>query len=387
MFAKTIQNPNRAFLFYKNTSYISLMAQVSLTDSIKVLAFLFLLFGGLFFAAEFLIPLSFGGIIATLILPYCRRIESKGVHRGVSAALCILILLTIIGGLVLIFAWQLSDLAKDFSQMQHHLSGLRDKIESYISNTVGISRQKQTEIIDKQQDATTSQMAGVITTLMGLGVDFILVTVYTFLFVFYRSRLKKFILMLVPAEQMQRTEKVINESAKVAFQYLSGLSMMIVMLWVMYGIGFSIIGIEGAIFFAVLCGLLEIVPFVGNLTGTGVTVLMAVSQGGGGDMVLGVLATYFVVQFVQTYIIEPMVVGAEVNINPLFTIIVLVLGEMLWGIPGMVLAIPLLGIAKIICDNVEPLRPYAYLIGGEGNKKKESGFINKIKKVFNKKAE
>src|SRR5690606_3128912 len=214
------------------------------------------------------------------ILPFCRRIESKGVHRGVSAALCILILLTIIGGLVLIFAWQLSDLAKDFSQMQHHLGGLRDKIESYISNIVGISREKKTEIIDKQQDATTNQMAGVITALMGIGVVFILVTAYTFLFVLYRNWLIKFILMLVPVEPMQRTEKVITESAKVAFQYLSGLSMMIVMLWVMYGIGFSIVGIEGAIFFAVLCGLLEIVPFVGNLTGTGFTVLMAISQGG-----------------------------------------------------------------------------------------------------------
>lgn len=387
MFAKTIQNPIRPFLFYSNTSYISLMAQISLTDSIKVLVFLFLLFGGLFFAAEFLIPLSFGGIIATLILPYCRKIESKGVHRGISAALCILILLLIIAGLVLIFAWQLSDLAKDFSQMQHHLGNLREKIESYISNTVGISRQKQTEIIDKQQSATTDQMAGVIGGLMGIAVDFILVTVYTFLFVLYRSRLKKFILMLVPVEQMQRTEKVISESAKVAFQYLSGLSVMIVMLWVMYGIGFSIVGIEGAIFFAVLCGLLEIVPFVGNLTGTGITVLMAVSQGGGGDMVLGVLATYFVVQFVQSYIIEPLVVGAEVNINPFFTILVLVLGEMLWGIPGMVLAIPLLGIAKIIFDNIEPLRPYAYLIGGERKEKKESGFVSKIKNMFKKEAE
>src|SRR5690606_2622130 len=137
------------------------MAQISLTDSIKVPVFPFLLFGRLFFAAEFLIPLSLDGIIATLILPYCRKIGSKGVHRGISAALCILILLLIIAGLVLIFAWQLSDLAKDFSQMQHHLGNLREKIESYISNTVGISRQKQTEIIDKQQNATTDQMAGV----------------------------------------------------------------------------------------------------------------------------------------------------------------------------------------------------------------------------------
>lgn len=363
------------------------MPQVSLTDSIKVLAFFFLLFGGLYFAAEFFIPLCFGGIIATLILPFSKRLESRGVHRGIAAAICILVLLLIIAGLVLLIGWQLADLARDFSTMQQHLISLREKVEVYIRDTVGISRQKQAEIISKQQTGGADQMTKIFSTVMGLGVDFILVTAYTFLFVFYRTRIKKFILMLVPVEHMKRTEDVISQSSNVAFQYLSGMSMMIVMLWILYGIGFSVIGIEGAIFFAVLCGLLEIIPFVGNLTGTGFTVLMAVSQGGGGSMVLGVLATYLVVQFLQTYIIEPLVVGAEVNINPLFTVVVLVLGEMIWGLPGMVLAIPLLGVAKIICDNIESLKPYAYLIGGERKEKKDEGYMDKIKKMFKEEAE
>jgi predicted PurR-regulated permease PerM len=85
------------------------------------------------------------------------------------------------------------------------------------------------------------------------------------------------------------------------------------------------------------------------------------------------------VQFIQTYVLEPLVVGAEVNINPLFTIMGLVAGEVLWGIPGLVLAIPLLGIAKIVCDHVEPLKPYGDLIGQE---KKESGLKKKTKAFF-----
>jgi predicted PurR-regulated permease PerM len=120
------------------------------------------------------------------------------------------------------------------------------------------------------------------------------------------------------------------------------------------------------------------VPFVGNLTGNLLAVLMVVVQGGGTGMIFGVLITYATVQFFQTYILEPLVVGAEVNINPLFTIIILVAGELVWGIPGMVLAIPLLGIVKIICDHIEPLKPYGFLIGQE--KKKKQGLIGKMKK-------
>src|SRR5690606_36645250 len=107
---------------------------------------------------------------------------------------------------------------------------------------------------------------------------------------------------------------------KVSEQYVSGLFMMIVGLWIMYGIGFTIVGVKNALFFAVLCGLLEIVPFVGNLTGTVLTVSMSLVQGGGMNLVVGILITYALVQFIQTYLLEPLIVGAEVSINRLFTI-------------------------------------------------------------------
>jgi predicted PurR-regulated permease PerM len=102
------------------------------------------------------------------------------------------------------------------------------------------------------------------------------------------------------------------------------------------------------------------------------------------NMLIGILITYAIVQFFQSYILEPLVVGAEVNINPLFTIIIIVVGEMVWGVGGMVLAIPMLGIVKIICDHIEPLKPYGFLIGEE-KKKKNSGIVDKIKGMFKKK--
>src|SRR5690606_8574061 len=102
--------------------------------------------------------------------------------------------------------------------------------------------------------------------------------------------------------------------------------------------GFSIVGVENALFFAILCGTLEIIPFVGNITGTSITVLAVFVQGGSNNMIIGVIITYFFIQFIQTYILEPLIVGKQVSINPLFTILVIVLGEMLWGPAGMFMA-------------------------------------------------
>ena len=80
-------------------------------------------------------------------------------------------------------------------------------------------------------------------------------------------------------------------------------------------------------------------------------------------MLGGIVVTYGVVQFIQGWFIEPFILGPQVKINPLFTIIALVLGQLIWGIPGIILAIPLTAIVKIMCDHVELLKPYGFLIG------------------------
>ena len=127
---------------------------------------------------------------------------------------------------------------------------------------------------------------------------------------------------------------------------------MIFLLWVLYGIGFSIIGIENAIFFAILCGVLEIVPFIGNLTGTTLTVLVAALNGADGKILVSIVVVYSIVQFIQGWILEPLIVGSQVKINSLFTIMALILGELIWGLSVVILAIPLTAMFKIVCDYI-----------------------------------
>jgi len=199
--------------------------------------------------------------------------------------------------------------------------------------------------------------------------DALITLVYTFLFLRFRIHLKRFALKLVPEPDRRTALEVMHEASSCTQRYLAGMGGMIVCLWVMYGIGFSIAGVKGALFFAVLCGTLELVPFVGNLAGTAVTLLVSLAQSGGsgGKVALGILATYVVVQGIQSYLLEPLVVGRQVKLHPMFTILVIVLGETVWGIPGMILAVPLLGIAKIIADRVPALQPYGYLFGEQEN--------------------
>ena len=89
-------------------------------------------------------------------------------------------------------------------------------------------------------------------------------------------------------------------------------------------------------------------------------------------MVLEILLTYGVIQGIQFYIISPLVMRAQVHLQPLFTIVVLIAGDLLWGIPGMILAIPSLGILKIILDKTESFQAFGFLLGGGGQRKRKS---------------
>jgi len=355
---------------------------IQLSNTIRILLLFILSVAILYISRSVLIPLTFGGVLAMLLMPVGRWLEGKGMNRAISSIISLLLFSALFIGLILLLRWQIGDLIKDFSKLQDQLMKLFEQVKDYVRSQFGITSRQQQQILKEQQSGGMEKVAGMaigtLTSTLSILVSSVLVLVYTFLFLYFRSHFKNFVLRLVSVPNQTVAQKVMYKSSRVTQQYITGLGMMIVMLWIMYGIGFSIVGVKNAIFFAILCGILEIIPFAGNITGTSITVLIAFAQGGSVDMVLGVLITYGIVQFTQTYLLEPMIVGNQVNLNPLFTIFIIVVGEAVWGIAGMVLAIPLLGMFKVVCDHVEPLKPYGYLIGNQSAKEDKSMF----KKLF-----
>ena len=337
----------------------------------QTLLFFVLLTACLYFAKPFLIPVFLAWLLALLFVPVSNKLEQRGWKRGLATLVCVLAIVAAIGGLVTVLGFQLRGLAKDTTQIETKVKGKIAELQGYISEHFGISPQKQQEMVKKQKGGSGDGggqagkiIGGVVAGALGTLGNFVLVMVYLFLFMYFRAHFKQFIMKAVAEQNKAKTEKILKESGVAVQRYLGGLSLMIVCLWVMYGIGFSIAGIKYALFFAVLCGLLEIVPFIGNLTGSFLTLLMALAQGDNGA-IIGVIITYALVQFIQTYLLEPLVVGAGVKIHPAFTIMAIVVGELVWGVAGMVMALPILAIVKIVLDKISELKPYGFLVGNE----------------------
>ncbi len=339
------------------------MITISETSLLKKIVLLFLTVAGLYYAKVFLIPLCFGGILATLFLPLCNWLEKNKIVKWIAVCICLLILLAFLASFIVLLRWQIAELTNDASLLKQKALEMIKNIQDYLFTQFGITPTTQIALLKAEQPSYSNLMQLMAVSIKTVFTNLILILAYVAFILYYRGHIKEFFIKIVPASQQVEMVEMVNKAAHISHQYLVGLSKMIISLWIMYAIGFSSIGVKNALFFAILCGLLEIVPFVGNITGTILTTLFAALHGASTYMLIGIIVTYAVVQFIQSWFLEPFVLGPQVKINPFFTILVLVLGHLLWGIAGIILAIPLSGILKIIFDHIEQLKPYGFLMG------------------------
>lgn len=348
-----------------------------------ILLLLVLIFSGLYFARAFLIPLTFAGILAMLMAPLAQKLEISGVPKPLASLVCILILVSILAGIGVIISTQVASFAEDLPQIENQLNEHLVSLQTFVQETLGISPQEQKEAVQQDESSGMSSLAvnalGSFTSILA---SFLLVLVYMFLLLYYRTRFPKFVMKVVSEEEKERARKIIADSSDVAQQYLVGRGILILILATLYSIGLSIIGLDNAIFLSVLASLLSIIPYVGNILGVILLLFMGLTQDDGSSIIFGILIVFSVVQFIESYILEPYVVGAEVDIHPFFTVVIIIVGELIWGVAGMILAIPLLGIVKIIFSNIESLEPYAFLIGDTRDNGESENVMEKFNRWF-----
>lgn len=338
---------------------------------IKKLILTFLVIIGLYYAQEFLIPLCIGGVLAALFLPFCRWMEGKKIAKWLAITVCFCTLMGAIFIFISALGWKLTELINDIALLKFQFTKIGNVIQNYIFNNLNITIKEQLKILHNEQPSYANMLQFMFGSVTNILKNMVLILAYFVFLLIYRNHIKNFIIQITSQSQQSNMQLILDRATTVSQQYLIGLAKMIFLLWIMYGIGFSAIGVENAIFFAILCGLLEIVPFVGNITGTTLTVLVSALHGANFSVLGGIILIYVSVQLIQGWVLEPLILGPQVKINPLFTILSLIVGELLWGIPGIILAIPLTAILKVFCDHYEPLQPYGILIGEIGSTKKQ----------------
>lgn len=349
-----------------------------------ILLFLFLFFGALVIGKPFFIPLSFAILISMLILPVVQWLNRRGIGNGWSIFISLILVILIMGGLIFLFSYQLSTFANDFSKMRLQFEKKVDILQGWIQGRFHVEPEKQMNYLRGKIGQTADQAAGVAT-------DFVIATtgtlfnvasvfIYVFFILLYRGKLKKFILRVTPPENHKKAEVILSETSSVTQRYLTGVIIVISILSVMNSIGLLIVGLEHAIFFGILAAILNIVPYVGVLIGSSFAILYTLFTHDSFGEAVAVAIVFMINQFIENNFLTPNIVGSKVQLNPLAAIFALVIGGFIWGIAGMIIFIPFLGIVKIIFSRIDSLNSLSILIEDEEDEKEAS---LKKKKLLN----
>src|SRR5690606_17452975 len=327
----------------------------------------------LYFGRPILIPVIFAAMLAMLMAPVCRRIDRWGAHRAVSCTVCIVILAGFIAGVGIVVGAQASAFAKDFDQIKQKGSEMMEQAQTFVERKLGISPEKQKSVIREQtqgaEKAAGSAAAKILTAITSVVAGIALTLVFTFLFLFNKEKYEKFFLKIYADEEQTLVKKVVSQISHVSQQYLIGKVMSITIIAVLYSIGLSIVGIKNAILLAGIAALMTLIPYVGTVLGGAIPVLMALVTEDSFQPALYAALVMFAIQTIDNYFIEPNIVGGEVNLSAIASILSIIAGGLVWGVAGMILFLPMVGILKIICDHIEPLKPFGYVIGDPSGKK------------------
>jgi predicted PurR-regulated permease PerM len=210
--------------------------------------------------------------------------------------------------------------------------------------------------------------SGVGTALLGVAnilVMLILLPIYTFLILYYRKLIHKFLADVFPERHRSKVEDVLTESQNIVHGYMVGLLLEMAIVTALNTAGFLIIGIQYAVFLAVLAAVLNLIPYVGMLVASVICMAVTLTTSDNIADIIWVGVILVVVQFIDNNFIMPYIVSSKVRINALVSIIGVLVGGALAGIAGMFLSIPGMALLKTIFDRVDGLKPWGDLLGDE----------------------
>ena len=336
----------------------------------------FFFFSALYNIKGIIVPMVFAGLLSMLVLPVTKKLESK-ISQGWAILFSLLLIILVISSLIFLFYSQIISLIEDFPLIREKAVQRFVSLQEFIADQFNIPAAKQLDWLRNQNDELVNMGGNFLKSFLlgfteGMG-DFLLVIIYVFFFLLFRHRIKNFLLMVFKRDEHDEVIVVVDKIKSLTIHYVTGLLIDIVALGTLNSIGFLIVGVRQAIFFGYLAAILNLIPYIGTFIGSLLPMFVAFIYKDYIIYPLGVLGVAVFTQFIDNNFLTPKIVGSHIRINELATIVVIVVGGSLWGLTGMILFLPLLGMLKIICDNIDTLKPIGYLIGEDTREAKITG--------------
>ena len=356
-----------------------------ITKLVILMLFFLLLYTFLVEFRNFLYPIFLGILFAYLLYQVAKFFERSSIPRIPGILLTVILGIVIVYGTIFFIYWQLRFLLKDLPKLEMQAVKNIDIFFSQIESQFGeISDAQQSNFkvsISRFFQASTDNLDLILTATAQTIFTVFIMPVYVFFLLYYRNKYRDFILMVLPEKGHQKTDLIIKEISIVIKKYMGGVSVVVLILCVLNSFGLYIVGVKYWLLFGLISAICNFIPYFGTIIGFAFPLIMALLTGDGPGTAIGVVILFIIIQFMENNILTPSITGGQVRVNPFFIILSVLIGGIIWGVPGMFIVVPMMASIRIICEKIEILKPWAFLIGNSGTEKYEIT-TNKVKDFF-----
>lgn len=309
---------------------------------------------------------SFGS--AYLVFPFIKKLEQKGVNRNHAVmGVFTTFLIVFVALMALVIPKLILDAREFMQELPANTTRAIEKIET-VGSKLGYEINLSQEGIKGYIEEHTSELSGgmVKSLSRGLFVAFSGVTKWLLailnlflipLFFFYvindYEKISSGIKSFVPMSLQPKLSHYLSLGNRVLSGYIWGQLMVALVLACLYALGLTVVGLRFGALIGIAAGLLSVIPYAGFTIGFGTALLMGFANHGGVALIIGIVAVFVVIQILESIIVTPRLVGNKVGLSAFATMLALIIGGNLAGLPGMLIAVPTAAIMKSVLADLK----------------------------------
>ncbi len=323
-----------------------------------------------YFAAGILVPLVTAITLAYVLWPMVARLKKWKVPHIVAVLLVLLLAIIVLALIGLLIYGQAVDFAESVPGYWEQFEKLRSEkltnLPPMLNDLIDTKAEEVLGKIDLQSLSTIPKFifkgVGSVFSFLGQAVLVFLLTLFVLIEQPAYSRRMK---MLFGQDQSEATGSILGQVSERIAGYMWQRFVITVALAIIFTVGLLIGGVKYAYIWGPLAAILNLVPYVGAYVGAVPPMLMALVQYNSATAVVLVFAFFMAVQFVESNIVTPRMLQGSLNISLLAQLISTLYWGWLWGAIGIILAVPITAAFKVLCDNIDSLKPLGIMLSGD----------------------
>lgn len=329
----------------------------------------YLLYGGalLYFGRDILIPLSFAALISFVLYPACVWLERKGVGR--LAAVIIMVLLIILLGILIValLVSQLVQFVGEWPALHEKINRSVQEMRDFLVDVVGMAPDQQNSILSKLSDESASNLvdllSGALAASAASAIMLFLIPVYSVLILYYRQQWMHILYRLFPEETAEGLRQILFQTIQTYYNFIKGMALVYLVVGLLNSLGLWLLGIPHPVLFGFIASILTFIPYVGIIGGSVLPMAMAWITYDSLWYPFGIVVVFGFVQYLEANVIFPLSVSGRLNVNTMVMLIAIFIGALLWGVAGMILFVPFVGIAKLVADHNPKWKTVSMVLG------------------------